>query len=150
MTAPTTPTAAHSMAQSLAHPAADVPPGFVPFPAGGNFMHINGPLYLLHQGEVVKFGMRVQERHINPMGNLHGGMMASFCDMLLPLSVAGLGLRELSYVALLGIFGVPPATALAVSLMVFATLLLNAAVGGLIELGSAVRPLAGGTAPDRP
>ncbi|MBL8364121.1 MAG: PaaI family thioesterase, partial [Comamonas sp.] len=62
MTAPTTLTAAHSMAQSLAHPAADVPPGFVPFPAGGNFMHINGPLYLLHQGEVVKFGMRVQER----------------------------------------------------------------------------------------
>lgn len=87
MTAPTTPTAAHSMAQSLAHPAADVPPGFVPFPAGGNFMHINGPLYLLHQGEVVKFGMRVQERHINPMGNLHGGMMATFCDMLVPLSV---------------------------------------------------------------
>lgn len=85
--APTTPPAAHSMAQALAHPAADVPPGFVPFPAGGNFMHINGPLYLLHQGEVVKFGMRVQERHINPMGNLHGGMMASFCDMLLPLSV---------------------------------------------------------------
>ena len=87
MTAPTTPTAAHSMAQSLAHPAADVPPGFVPFPAGGNFMHINGPLYLLHQGGVVKFGMRVQERHINPMGNLHGGMMASFCDMLIPLTV---------------------------------------------------------------
>ena len=47
-------------------------------------MHINGPLYLLHQGGVVKFGMRVQERHINPMGNLHGGMMASFADMLLP------------------------------------------------------------------
>ena len=70
--------------------------------------------------------------------------------MLLPLSVAGLGLRELSYVALLGIFGVPPATALAVSLMVFATLLLNAAAGGLIELGSAVRPVARGTAPDRP
>ena len=69
--------------------------------------------------------------------------------MLLPLSVAGLGLRELSYVALLGIFGVPPATALAVSLMVFATLLLNAAAGGVIELGGAVRPAASGTAPDR-
>lgn len=47
----------------------------------------NGPLYLLHEGDVVKFGFRVEQRHVNPMGNLHGGMMASFCDMLLPLSV---------------------------------------------------------------
>lgn len=35
----------------------------------------------------MKFGFRVERRHINPMNNLHGGMMASFCDMLLPLSV---------------------------------------------------------------
>ena len=42
---------------------------------------------MLHQGNVVKFGFRVEPRHTNPMGNLHGGMMASFCDMLLPLSV---------------------------------------------------------------
>jgi uncharacterized protein (TIGR00369 family) len=36
---------------------------------------------------VVKFGFRVERRHVNPMNHLHGGMMASFCDMLLPLSV---------------------------------------------------------------
>lgn len=70
--------------------------------------------------------------------------------MLLPLSVAGLGLRELSYVALLGIFGVPPAMALAMSLMVFGTLLLSAAAGGLIELGSALRPAVSDAAPNRP
>ena len=39
------------------------------------------------KGDVVKLGFRVLEQHTNPMGNLHGGMMASFCDMLLPLSV---------------------------------------------------------------
>nr|WP_255593945.1 PaaI family thioesterase [Acidovorax sp. sic0104] len=39
------------------------------------------------QGAEVQFGFRVEQRHVNTMGNLHGGMMATFCDMLLPLSV---------------------------------------------------------------
>lgn len=64
-----------------------IPPGFSPLQAGGDFMGINGPLYVLHQGADVRFGLRVQARHLNPMGMLHGGMMASFCDMLIPLSV---------------------------------------------------------------
>lgn len=63
------------------------PAGFVLIEAGGPFMQNNGPMYLLHKGELVKFGFRVERRHTNPMDNLHGGMMASFCDMLLPLSV---------------------------------------------------------------
>ena len=67
--------------------------------------------------------------------------------MLLPLSVAGLGLREISYVALLGLFGVAPPVALAISLMVFGCVLLSAAAGALIELRSAVRrPNAGAAA----
>ena len=65
----------------------DIPAGFQPLDAGGPFMENNGPMYLLHQGDVVKFGFRVEPRHTNPMGNLHGGMMASFCDMLIPLTV---------------------------------------------------------------
>ncbi len=68
-------------------PYPNIPPGFEPFPAGGNFMQVNGPLYVRRGEGRVAFGLRVEERHINPMGNLHGGMMASFCDMLLPLSV---------------------------------------------------------------
>ena len=64
-----------------------IPPGFHPIEVGGSFMQVNGPLYLLKEGDVVKFGFRVEQRHINPMNNLHGGMMATFCDMLLPLSV---------------------------------------------------------------
>jgi uncharacterized protein (TIGR00369 family) len=64
-----------------------IPPGFRAIEAGGPYMQNNGPLYLLHEGDVVKFGFRVEQRHTNPMNNLHGGMMASFCDMLLPLSV---------------------------------------------------------------
>lgn len=64
------------------------PAGFEPLPtAGGPFVQHNGPLYLRQAGPVLTFGFRVEARHVNPMNNLHGGMMATFCDMLLPLSV---------------------------------------------------------------
>ncbi len=77
------------MSTWVSAPAPDpaIPPGFRPLKAGGGFMGVNGPVYLLHQGADLRFGLRVQERHVNPMGNLHGGMMATFCDMLIPLSV---------------------------------------------------------------
>lgn len=71
--------------------ALEIPAGFQPVHAGGPFMEANGPMYVLQEGmgedALVKFGFRVERRHVNPMDNLHGGMMASFCDMLLPLSV---------------------------------------------------------------
>ena len=64
-----------------------VPPGFLPLVRMGEFMTVNGPLYLRHEGDVVQIGFRVEPRHTNPFGMCHGGMLASFCDMLLPLSV---------------------------------------------------------------
>jgi uncharacterized protein (TIGR00369 family) len=84
--------------------AAEVPSGFAPAPMGGGFIAANGPLYLFEQGPVVKLGFRVEPRHCNPMGICHGGMLASFCDMLLPISVhrksAEVGLRFLPTVSL--------------------------------------------------
>ena len=65
----------------------DIPPGFRPLVRMGEFMSVNGPLYLRHEGDVVQIGFRVEPRHTNPFGMCHGGMLASFCDMLLPLSV---------------------------------------------------------------
>ena len=65
----------------------NVPPGFRELRIGGEFITANGPLYLLHEGDVVKLGFRVEARHTNPLGICHGGMMASFCDMLLPISI---------------------------------------------------------------
>lgn len=64
---------------------AAVPPGFRAVHAGGPFINGNGPLYLRREGGSVTLGLRVEKRHCNPMDHLHGGMMASFCDMLLPL-----------------------------------------------------------------
>ena len=34
----------------------------------------------------MQLGFRVEARHTNPMRICHGGMMATFCDMLLPIS----------------------------------------------------------------
>lgn len=67
-------------------PAVGVPAGFEPVRPGGEFISVNGPLYRrLHDG-CLQLGFRVESRHSNPVGICHGGMMASFCDMLLPLA----------------------------------------------------------------
>jgi uncharacterized protein (TIGR00369 family) len=68
-----------------------VPEGFAPMDLGEQFVGINGPLYLRHrrraEGDEVLLGFRVEARHCNPMGNCHGGMLATFADMLLPISI---------------------------------------------------------------
>lgn len=66
--------------------ASSVPAGFRPLTMGGEFVNANGPLYLRHEGGLVRLGFRVEARHTNPLGICHGGMMATFCDMLLPIS----------------------------------------------------------------
>ncbi|TAN11210.1 MAG: PaaI family thioesterase [Burkholderiaceae bacterium] len=71
--------------------SAGIPPGFHAIHAGGPFINGNGPLYLRREGGAVTLGLRVEKRHCNPMNHLHGGMMASFCDMLLPLSAYRVG-----------------------------------------------------------
>lgn len=72
------------------HPAAaamNAPPGFEPLPMGGPFIELNGPILLRHVGAEVALGFRVERRHCNPMDNCHGGMLASFADMVLPLCI---------------------------------------------------------------
>jgi len=63
-----------------------VPEGFRAREFGGGFLGVNGPLYARRTDAGFQLGFRVEERHCNPMGICHGGMMATFCDMLLPIS----------------------------------------------------------------
>ena len=65
----------------------EIPAGFKPLTMGGDFINFNGPLYLRSEGEVLQLGFRVEARHTNPMGICHGGWMASFADMVLPIAV---------------------------------------------------------------
>ena len=67
--------------------AADIPSGFAALPIGGHFMAVNGPLYVRTAAGRAQLGFRVQQRHTNPLNNCHGGMLASFADMLLPVCI---------------------------------------------------------------
>ena len=74
----------------LSQATAAVPEGFKPLNVGGEFVALNGPLYIRSAlqpdgSKLRQMGFRVEARHTNPMGNCHGGMLATFADMLLPM-----------------------------------------------------------------
>jgi uncharacterized protein (TIGR00369 family) len=71
-------------------PDAGVPPGYRRFPARSGFIAVNGPLWVRHEGRDFKLGFRVEPRHCNPMGICHGGMLATFADMLMPIGAIAL------------------------------------------------------------
>lgn len=72
-----------------------IPDGFLATRMGGEFIRANGPMYLKKSDGRVWLGFRVEPRHCNPANILHGGMMASFCDMMLPVCATHLE-RELA------------------------------------------------------
>ncbi len=65
---------------------ASIPAGFTLLKLGGDFVKANGPLYESFEGDAYRLGFRVEKRHTNTMRICHGGMMATFCDMLLPIT----------------------------------------------------------------
>jgi acyl-coenzyme A thioesterase PaaI-like protein len=67
--------------------AIEAPGGFKPLAIGGDFMAVNGPLYVRVIDARVQVGFRVLQRHTNPLNICHGGMLASFADMLLPVCI---------------------------------------------------------------
>jgi uncharacterized protein (TIGR00369 family) len=70
----------------LTQPALDIPAGFKPRHFGDGFIGLNGPLYTRRTDSGMQMGFRIEQRHCNPMQICHGGMMATFCDMLLPMT----------------------------------------------------------------
>ncbi len=74
--------------------AANVPAGFRPIQIGGAFIFNNGPLYAQWTGERLLLGFRVEQRHTNPLGMCHGGMLATFADMLIPCAAMYQGEME--------------------------------------------------------
>lgn len=80
-----TPTPAHTAFDDVAPEAAlNIPEGFRAVQVGGAFIAHNGPLYGKWDGKRLLLGFRVEERHTNPLKICHGGMMATFADMLIP------------------------------------------------------------------
>ncbi len=63
-----------------------IPDGFIELPFKTGFVGVNGPLYCRVVDGDLLLGFRVEERHCNPMGICHGGMLALFADMQLPFA----------------------------------------------------------------
>ncbi len=66
--------------------SANIPEGFRPLNFNMGFIEASGPLYGKWDGAHLSLGFRVEMRHCNPGQVAHGGMMATYADMLLPMA----------------------------------------------------------------
>src|ERR1700735_3333117 len=66
--------------------SANIPEGFRPLRFNVGFIEAVGPLYGKWDGTRLLMGFRVEMRHCNPGNVAHGGMLATFADMLLPIA----------------------------------------------------------------
>jgi uncharacterized protein (TIGR00369 family) len=64
----------------------DIPAGFAPLRLSMGFLEAVGPLYGKWADDRLLLGFRIETRHCNPGNVAHGGMMATFADMLLPIA----------------------------------------------------------------
>ena len=65
-----------------------VPPGYelCDMPDGG-FAKLVGPLFIRHTEAGPRFAFRAQSKHVNARGVVHGGMMTTFADQALGLTI---------------------------------------------------------------
>ena len=59
------------------------PDGFHPVLLGGAFATHNGPFYARWHDAHLQLGFRVGAQHVNPGNHCHGGMLATFADILI-------------------------------------------------------------------
>ena len=63
---------------------------------------------------------------------------AVYAAVLLPISIAGLGVREITLVKSFALLGFAPRTAVAVSVLLFLDQLVSALIGGLLQISSII------------
>lgn len=62
------------------------PAGFRPAPIGGAFIQHNGPLWARLVDDRLQLAFQVAPHQVNPLNICHGGMLATFADMLVPMA----------------------------------------------------------------
>ena len=66
-----------------------VPPGFEPDPRSSPLLDLLGPVWMRWDGEApLALGLRVESRHCNARGTMHGGLLAPLADAALGRAVA--------------------------------------------------------------
>jgi uncharacterized protein (TIGR00369 family) len=66
----------------------ETPEGFVPVQRGGEFGASLGLLYVKRDGAGAVLAIRVEKRHLNSQGVVHGGFLLTFADIALGMVVA--------------------------------------------------------------
>ena len=66
---------------------ASIPEGFRPARVGGPFGKEVGPFYLSESESDIRIGLRIEERHTNPSGSVHGGVFMTLADHLGSLAI---------------------------------------------------------------
>jgi len=65
-----------------------VPPGYELFESRNGFIDLIGPLYCRRVDGAELFGMRVEPRHCNTLHIAHGGLLATFADVVVSRAAA--------------------------------------------------------------
>lgn len=66
----------------------DVPQGFRPLFRSSPVIDLIGPVYSKGEGADLALGLRVQQKHCNMRGALHGGILATLADVALGYTIA--------------------------------------------------------------
>lgn len=65
-----------------------IPPGFTPLFRSSPFLDLLGPIYNQRSDSGLVIGLRVEEKHCNARGLVHGGVFSSLADVALGYNTA--------------------------------------------------------------
>ncbi len=58
-----------------------VPEGYEPIDFGIPFLQLVGPVYHKVDAEILRLALRVEHKHCNSLGTVHGGLLATLADV---------------------------------------------------------------------
>jgi uncharacterized protein (TIGR00369 family) len=71
-----------------ARAASQPPEGFAPHSRTSPFVELIGPLYSQGHGMDLRLALRIDSRHLNGTGTVHGGVLATLADLAIGYAVA--------------------------------------------------------------
>jgi uncharacterized protein (TIGR00369 family) len=72
----------------------DIPDGYGPLPRSSPFLDMVGPVLCRRNGEGLELALRIEQRHCNSRGYVHGGLLTAIADQTLGYNIGLMGLRD--------------------------------------------------------
>jgi len=74
----------------------DIPDGYGPLPRSSPFLDMVGPVLCRGNGAGLELALRIEQRHCNSRGYVHGGLLTAIADQALGYNIGLMGLRDSS------------------------------------------------------